>query len=675
MPQSDDTYPIEYITPDQPGGILGWREGIPVIRLFTCGLLSIEILQEVPGGDVAQARYEALSAERLRGAGPAPACHLLKLLVSQPERYAPKDWLLTHLREGKSEQECITPRRLENIVSSLRKLVCLPSGKRLQDLLTYERATHESGDGYQLVGYPLVWLDADALAWNVKQACLNERFGDDPFPYWQRAYELASRGIFLLDEPNSEWAKKRRREVQDHLRQSVHALARLYLSRFGEAAEEEVLRLLSTYRRSHPGDEDLLRPLLHLLAKRGRYGEVLEHYEALERGLAVRGLTKDGKERTPHQLTQEIVDYARLKLREGRHMSSPVEAIKAPLQDMSNLMTYLESRPMQREPRVSFFTSDQIFSAGSGVGMGASIAQMITEIDDWIGHAAFCQDLQPVLTQKIRMAALQSRQPSEQESLLTTLAALPQAIFTSFQQKRRPEIQIEAFLPRCAASITACWFLMNTSDLVLVEQNLLAYLPMLETLAQQYSRYQLVAAHLASQGCMLRAILSLHQLALAEREHYCRQAIRYSDTSGDHRLQAGARMYLGYTHCYRGKPEEAILTFLQALHYLGKLQSLLRSDIYMALAYAYGQCKQEQEAHNALTLAQNYFPTFPEHDPSYLYASCGLSALSIWEGRTYLALGEHYPDQGYYQKACVNADRFTSRLKIGQADETNSKGQ
>jgi tetratricopeptide (TPR) repeat protein len=347
--QADDAYAVEYITPDQPGGIPGWHKGIPVIRLFTCGLFAIEILQEVPGGDVAQARYEALSAERLRGAGPAPACHLLKLLVSQAERYASKDWLMTHLREGKSEQECITPRRLENIVSSLRKLLILPGGKRLLDVLTYERATHESGDGYRLAGYPLVWVDADALAWNVKQACLKHRFGDDPFPYWQRAYELASRGSFLLAEPNSEWARKRRKEVQDHLRQSVHALARLYLSRYGEAAEEEVLQMLSAYRRSHPIDEDLLRPFLQLLTKRGRYGEVLDHYEALEKGLAARGLTRDGKERTPHQLTQEIVDYARLKLREGRQVLSPIEADNELRQKMSNQKISLEGLLMQSE--------------------------------------------------------------------------------------------------------------------------------------------------------------------------------------------------------------------------------------------------------------------------------------------------------------------------------------
>src|SRR5581483_6367255 len=130
MQPYDDAQPIEYITPDQPGGIPGWHEGIPVIRLYTCGLFSIEILQEVPDGYPTQARYKPIPADQLRGAGPAPACKLLKLLTSRLSRYASKDWLMTHLREGKDADQSITPRRLENIVSTLRKLVRLPSGKR-----------------------------------------------------------------------------------------------------------------------------------------------------------------------------------------------------------------------------------------------------------------------------------------------------------------------------------------------------------------------------------------------------------------------------------------------------------------------------------------------------------------------------------------------------------------
>jgi hypothetical protein len=312
-----------YITPDQPGGIPGWCEGIPVIRITTCGVFRIEMLQEVPEGDPAQAHYAELPPERLSGRGPGGALKAVKLFISQPERYATKDWLRTHLREG--EEVCATNKRLENILSFLRcHLLCLPSGKKLKDLVTYRRATEESGDGYQLAGYPLVWLDIDALAWNVKQACLKERFEEDALPYWERAYEIVSGGCFLADEPNSEWAKARREIVDDQMRQTVHALARLYLARFGQAGEEDVLRILQPYCRVHRQDEDALRPLLELLNKRGRYQEVLEWYEHLKATLEAQGPSRTGEMRVPHPLTAEIAAFAQLKLREFRQITPRV---------------------------------------------------------------------------------------------------------------------------------------------------------------------------------------------------------------------------------------------------------------------------------------------------------------------------------------------------------------
>lgn len=50
MQTHNDTNEADYITPDQPGGIPGWHEGIPVIRISTWSLFTIEILQEVPAG-------------------------------------------------------------------------------------------------------------------------------------------------------------------------------------------------------------------------------------------------------------------------------------------------------------------------------------------------------------------------------------------------------------------------------------------------------------------------------------------------------------------------------------------------------------------------------------------------------------------------------------------------
>src|SRR5258707_327389 len=114
--------PTDACTPDQPGGIAGWQPGIPLLRIYACGILRVEILQEVPGGDPAQARYAALDLSDLRGRGPVPALTALSLLLHRPHRFAPTEWLREHVREHHDEGEeqddgrdhSVTQKRIEN---------------------------------------------------------------------------------------------------------------------------------------------------------------------------------------------------------------------------------------------------------------------------------------------------------------------------------------------------------------------------------------------------------------------------------------------------------------------------------------------------------------------------------------------------------------------------------
>jgi tetratricopeptide (TPR) repeat protein len=163
-----------------------------------------------------------------------------------------------------------------------------------------------SGGGYQLAGQPLVWVDAEALSWQVEQAVRMERFGDDPLPFWQRAYELAKRGEYLPGEACSKRAEARREEIAGLRRQSVLALARLFTEREGRAGEEQALVLLRSYWTAHPRDEDILRPLMELLGRRECYQEALDSYAKL-----CRVLEEDGQQPDPH--TQDVVEYLRAK--------------------------------------------------------------------------------------------------------------------------------------------------------------------------------------------------------------------------------------------------------------------------------------------------------------------------------------------------------------------------
>jgi hypothetical protein len=255
----------------------------PLARIRTCGLIEIEVLKEVVSVELPLGRYEVLPTQTLRGRGAVPSFMLLKLLLSCPHRFATCDWLATHMKQ---EMEVGALVSLHTPASYLRGTLCKleadqPSMAALRLLLVeYLRNGRSSGPGYQLAAYPLVWLDTEALSSHVEHGALMERMGEPALalPFWQKAYQLASRGVYLADEPSSDWANEPREQVVGALRQSVQALHRLSLVAHGAAGEEEAILLLRTYWQGHKTDEDALRPLMEVLGKHERFGEVEASY-------------------------------------------------------------------------------------------------------------------------------------------------------------------------------------------------------------------------------------------------------------------------------------------------------------------------------------------------------------------------------------------------------------
>jgi len=101
--------------------------------------------------------------------------------------------------------------------------------------------------------------------------------------------------------------------------------------------------------------------------------------------------------------------------------------------------------------------------------------------------------------------------------VLAIIAGLPLSLLVKTPSEQLSMAFTEEFLTQCAASITACWHLMRGSQLSVVEEVLNAYLPTLETLAQQPAKYQNQASHLAAQGYRINGILALHRNNLRER--------------------------------------------------------------------------------------------------------------------------------------------------------------
>ena len=191
----------------------GWSLDFPLARVRTCGALVVEVLQELhPGlGGRLQAIYGPPAADLFHIKGMTTALLLLALLASQPGGFASKDFLtqtLPHLRrvnvlnEEDDLEEDGSLARLDNVVSLLRKLLCpsnllaLPGAHRLRKrLVALVRATPDSGPGYQLAAFPLLWLDVEAMEHYIARARRLDEQGEDGLEDWQAAYQIGMRGI------------------------------------------------------------------------------------------------------------------------------------------------------------------------------------------------------------------------------------------------------------------------------------------------------------------------------------------------------------------------------------------------------------------------------------------------------------------------------------------------
>jgi transcriptional regulator with XRE-family HTH domain len=247
-----------------------------------------------------------------------------------------------------------------------------------------------------------------------------------------------------------------------------------------------------------------------------------------------------------------------------------------------------------------------------------------------------------------------------------------------------PMIAMEEFLPQCSSSLQVCRQLLQGSKLSSAEQMLNAYVPTLSRLVLLPSKYQETLASLATHAKMLQALCESHKMNLVSREAYCHEAVQYSDLSGDSGLITAAKMNLGHCHIGTQRPKKAIAAYLEALHALGDDVSLLRSHVYMGLACAYAQQREEQQALEAIGLAAEHFPDRPEFDPHASYADADKALLHLWEGKMYLALLRHSPDSGHSRNAITSltesakrgalSDRVISEMAIHHAEAALGMG-
>ena len=316
-----------FLPSDELAGLLpaGWPTGIPLVRIWTCGLLIIEVLHEVrhdPDGRLVLV-YKAPVESLMQRKGSTTALNLLKLLVSQPGRFATKDWLLEKLHRSRGDKEewgGLT--RFDNVVSLLRGLLCpqgMPGEEHLRKILVeWISSTPESGTGYRLAYFPLIWLDVEAMEAHVRLALEREFAGQDAFPSWYAAHKIGKRGSFLAEAQYSDWAAAKRGEIEGYLWQSVQALWRLYVAREDVNDDKEALKLLQDYWLRHIDNEQAFLPLLSLLSKHGEYQLAEQYYEMLCEVL-------EQTERQPAPRIEEAMTFLRTQQYQEQHSSYRIE--------------------------------------------------------------------------------------------------------------------------------------------------------------------------------------------------------------------------------------------------------------------------------------------------------------------------------------------------------------
>jgi transcriptional regulator with XRE-family HTH domain len=282
---------------------------------------------------------------------------------------------------------------------------------------------------------------------------------------------------------------------------------------------------------------------------------------------------------------------------------------------------------------------------------GKKLAHVLMAVESYCSRPEACLELETVLGMELNTMppnaeiayALSRRQ------FLITLATLPTARILAMLQGRHAAGQIEQFLSHCAASLTACWHLMRGSDYALVEEHLSTYLALLASLAQDTSsKYQKLAASLATQGYRLKGILALHRNNARDLNTSFQEAVQYAEIAQHPGLLVAALISLAY---HQKDPREAEHLYRRALVYENSLSPLQLSRLYAQLSVAYAQENREREALHYFYEAQKVYPALPEQDSSFLYAEFSASSLLLEQGRVYLYLSHHQPESQHPQQA------------------------
>lgn len=618
----------------------------PLFRVITFGDFSLNRLRSNLQFPEGAPIYEPVAEKVWRSR--TAVCSLLKLLLCRARRRAPRDLLIEALWPDVPMSNA--NHNLDTAMSLLRNLLRI-GGK--ESLLT----TIHSGTTtiYQLPPQSILWTDVDEFLSQVTLAEQIERQGGDPLSYFEAAWHIGS-NVFLEDELYCEWAQARRQTINVTRHRVLHRLADLYMQ---ENKQDRAERLLLSALEEEPTNEDALYRLMDILDRQGRRQEALQLYQRAADilheeqetvpGVQLRELAKRFSTEPVTPILSPAFSTVKRGMLPALYSSNPV-LLTFQASELSRLdvlkrqqAAYHEQAILQQSALECRGLSPTLKDAR---GNEVLLYRIMKEICCWTDREDAHEILQVNVDRLIRSVDTMEQRDTSSKGILsrrdvvTLIAGLPVFLLTHEAIEQLSAVQTEEFLAQCAASITVCWQLLRGNDFRVVGQVLSKYLPTLETLADQPSRYQKSAAKLAAQAHLLTSLIGLHQNNLLQRELHCKQAVALSQRAQDKNLQVAALMWLAVTYYYSKHPAKALKTYQEALPAIHAASPLVQGCTYVRMSNAYAQCGQEQDAVRYLRLAQEVFPEIPENDPGFLFADGGRFTLTLWEGLTRLDLDQ-----------------------------------
>lgn len=687
---------------------------IPWFRIWTFGIFRIEHFDPTTG------TYKNLPLSSLGGKyGRILLTSLLHSDARRVRRCDVLDRILTFTQneaeiphemeagDGHKENEQDAIRLASSrLKGAIRSLTALFTPSTREGVASSYFLLEEEIECYQLAGQEKVWVDADACLALLTQAHQAFRSAHDPFPFIKQAADYFAGGSFLENE-DGWWLAARRATLEERQHECFRWLVDLYQQqhRWWEA-EQWLLRLLE----QDPTDAGVLSRLIDLLLKQSKYEEAFVYVRALrvrfkEEDIEisesfktviaqVRRLHKETLMRQSSAMQQEeqVVEgeYASHRfLTLSSFLTPPEQGILEGGRSHEPIIFVEESESGLHLPLVPTTGSSELASDDCATWFSERLAHVIACVTQW-QRCVNSSDFEKLLNREIRVFDENKNMfhPDEyflsRRSALLVIAALPQGWLGLIrQQQKTPFIEGE-FLPACAASLTACWYLLTGREFASVERTVSKYLPFLHTWTQRSSSYQKRAAYLAAQGYLLLSLIASHRLRPQQRVTYCEQAVTCATVSGDHVIRIKAQSMLGNALYDQEAYGRMLQAYLEAKDGIGKNEEvphLLQCKVLMGLAHAYAQHGQVQEALNTISEARNVFPDEGEDVPAFLSADDGMFSLVLFEGWVRLDLGKRdyrVEHAQFAAQALAKIEQFPSTVLVPERiriEITNRRAQ